>query len=492
MGPLLNTSRGGGTMRNLRHTILTMALAVAVGVLGCGGDSTTPTPPPAPPPAPPPPPPPPPPPAPVALVTLSPATGEITVRAATTLTATLRDAGGNVLAGRTVTWSSSDTRIATVSNGVVTGVAAGGPVTITATSEGVSGTATRQVQAFNLTAIVEAIRTERGLPAMTAAVVTRDGILAIGVSGNRRITGGPAVTLADKWHIGSNLKAITSMLAAIAVQENKISWTTTVTQAFPELAGQIRPEFQSTTLRDLLSMRTGIIGNVNPYQGVGALAQRNWAAGWALSQAPAAPPGSYYYSNLAYVIAGAMVERALGGVYEDLIASKIGTPLGATGIGWGPQALAGASDQPVAHSWQGGGWTPCEACDNPPGLSAAGRSHMPMPSWARIVVEFLRADAGTSPLLTQGNTQPLFTGLTPVGAGSDQYALGWAMTSRTWDGRVATHSGTNNANHSVAWLGLNGGVGLLAATNAGGPGGNSGAALDALILRLLQWYQTGQ
>jgi hypothetical protein len=56
------------------------------------------------------------------------------------LTATLRDAQGNPLTGRVVTWSTSTASVATVSNaGLVTGVAAGGPVTITATSQGKSG-----------------------------------------------------------------------------------------------------------------------------------------------------------------------------------------------------------------------------------------------------------------------------------------------------------------------------------------------------------------
>jgi uncharacterized protein YjdB len=57
------------------------------------------------------------------------------------LTPFLRDANGNLLFNRTITWSSSDTAVATVSvNGLVSGVSAGGPVTITATCEGVSGT----------------------------------------------------------------------------------------------------------------------------------------------------------------------------------------------------------------------------------------------------------------------------------------------------------------------------------------------------------------
>ena len=57
------------------------------------------------------------------------------------LTATMKDAAGNVLTGRTVTWSSDDDSIATVSGtGLVTGEDVGN-ATISATSEGRSGTA---------------------------------------------------------------------------------------------------------------------------------------------------------------------------------------------------------------------------------------------------------------------------------------------------------------------------------------------------------------
>jgi uncharacterized protein YjdB len=83
----------------------------------------------------------PPPPAPVASVTVSPATGSVTIGQTGPLTATLRDASNNILTGRAVTWSSSNNAIATVStNGTVTGVSAGN-ATITAASEGRSGTA---------------------------------------------------------------------------------------------------------------------------------------------------------------------------------------------------------------------------------------------------------------------------------------------------------------------------------------------------------------
>ena len=56
------------------------------------------------------------------------------------LSDTLKDANGHVLTGPAVGWSSVDTNIAKVSGaGVVTGVAEGGPIEITATSEGRTG-----------------------------------------------------------------------------------------------------------------------------------------------------------------------------------------------------------------------------------------------------------------------------------------------------------------------------------------------------------------
>ena len=57
------------------------------------------------------------------------------------LTPSARDASGNTISGKTFTWSSSDASIATVSSsGLVTAVA-NGSVTITATTDGVNGTA---------------------------------------------------------------------------------------------------------------------------------------------------------------------------------------------------------------------------------------------------------------------------------------------------------------------------------------------------------------
>src|SRR5437764_295607 len=85
--------------------------------------------------------------APVASVTVAPATASVATGQTVQLSATPTDGNGNPLTGRVITWASSDNTIASVNgSGLVTGVAAGGPVTITATSEGKSGTASITVR----------------------------------------------------------------------------------------------------------------------------------------------------------------------------------------------------------------------------------------------------------------------------------------------------------------------------------------------------------
>ena len=84
-------------------------------------------------------------PAPVATVTVTPATSSLQIGGTVQLSAVTRDASGNVLTGRSIVWASSSPSIASVTTtGLVTAIA-GGTATVSATSEGRSGTSTISV-----------------------------------------------------------------------------------------------------------------------------------------------------------------------------------------------------------------------------------------------------------------------------------------------------------------------------------------------------------
>jgi uncharacterized protein YjdB len=126
--------------------------------------------------------------APVASVTVSPSTASLAISQMVSLSATTLDAAGAVLVGRIVSWSSSDVAVATVApNGDVTGVATG-TATITATSEGQTGTATVTVGTIPVASV--------NVAPTTATVITGQTVqlnaTALDAGGNT--LGGRAVT----------------------------------------------------------------------------------------------------------------------------------------------------------------------------------------------------------------------------------------------------------------------------------------------------------
>jgi trimeric autotransporter adhesin len=80
----------------------------------------------------------------VGSVTVSPSSATVDVGSSISLTATPKNAGGTPLSGYTADWTSANPAVATVVDGVVTGVSAG-TVTISASAGGKTGTATIMV-----------------------------------------------------------------------------------------------------------------------------------------------------------------------------------------------------------------------------------------------------------------------------------------------------------------------------------------------------------
>lgn len=458
--------------------LATITLLAACG--GGGGGSTGPSPDPA---------------VPVASLALSADSIDVPLRASSTLTATPRDAAGQPLTGRTITWQSASPTIASVSSAGVVTMLRPGTATITATAEGRSASARVRGTVANLTAMVDSIRAATGVPAVGAAIVSVDGIIGMGVAGNRRISGGSPVTTADRWHLGSNTKALTAMLAGMAVDAGVLSWDRTIAQAFPDLAAVTRAEYRAVTLRELLAHVSGLVNTTAGLTTSTDLpAARTAWMNFTLQQAPSTARGQYFYSNNGFGAAGAIVERAWGGSYGSLMASRLFQPLGVVGAEWGPTTGVGGQDQPVGHSRVGNAWVVCEACDNRPGLSSAGTMHAPLAGWARIIQELMLADQGRSTLLTQATARTLTANAVPAGGGAS-YGLGWGVATGGGE-RIVGHDGSNTTNHSRATVYLDSGVAYLVVTNAAdiGAGANSisNGTLGALTNRLTAYYTSGR
>ena len=292
---------------------------------------------------------------------------------------------------------------------------------------------THSISTPNETDQIQALLQQLGTPAVAVTVMDSSSTLTSGVAGVRIWNEAAAVTVSDLWHLGSNTKAMTAALAAILVERGHLSWDTALADVLPNLPG-VLPVYQTATLEQFLSHRAGVI----PLTEFSALPrfsgdihqQRLAFVSWALSQPPAAPPGTQtLYSNAGYVVAAAMLESVLNETWEQALTAEILTPLGISGkYGW-----PGASDpnQPWGHTWHNNMWVPNDpnSADNlfPEVLNPAGNLSMSLGDDAKWALLNLRGLQGVnSPILSAASIQKLHTAI-GVPPGQPGYALGWGL-----------------------------------------------------------------
>lgn len=319
-----------------------------------------------------------------------------------------------------------------------------------------------------MTSILSKICQQHGVPAMAAALVTSQGLQRVGTVGVRKWGTNVPVTLDDLWHLGSNTKMMTSTLASILIEQGKLKWTSTVSEVFPELAASFYPDLRDVSLIQLLSHRAGLPANIDygAFSKVGSIQnQRIEAVKEGLSKKPLSVPGSeFLYSNLGYIIAGAMIERVSGMDWESALKKYIFSPLGMTSAGFGGLGTPGQIDQPWGHEKSG---QPAKEngpnVDNPAVLGPAGRVHCTIQDWAKFIEDQLRGARGEPALLKPEAYQMLQT---PHYGGD--YALGWIVVQRDWAGGTAlTHTGSNTLFLALAWLAPKRDFAVIVCTNEG-------------------------
>ncbi len=338
-----------------------------------------------------------------------------------------------------------------------------------------------------LNELLGSVRRTHGVPALAGAIITGEGLAAVGASGVRKAGTDIAVTVDDEWHLGSDTKAMTAAMIGALVERKMLSWETTLAALFPELAASMPPALRQVTLLHLLSHRAGLPANA-PWEFIRRTGptrdQRLIALKLAASGKLVAEPGAgYLYSNLGYVLAGAMAEKAADAAWEDLMKTLVFDPLGMTGVGFGGTGTPGRIDQPWGHAANG---KPVSsngpATDNPPVMGPAGTVHCPLRDWAKFIADQLRGARGEKALLKPETYKKLQA--PPFGG---DYALGWLVVEREWGGgTVLTHSGSNTMNLAVAWLAPRRDFAVIVVCNQGGPAASK--ACDEAASKLIRLH----
>lgn len=303
----------------------------------------------------------------------------------------------------------------------------------------------------DVSALLRPVVERSGLPALGAALVTSDGLEAIGVAGLRCYGRDLPVAAGDQWHLGSCTKALTATLAARLVEKGVVGWDTTVGDVFGDAVPDVDDDWNAVSLTALLCHRSGAAKNFpEPLwedvvrTGGAPRQQRRRLVEEVLRVPPAREPDTEtVYSNAGYVIAGAMLEAIEDAPWEDLVRREVFLPLGMTRTGFGAPGTPGLLDQPLGHVRAEHVWTPQPAgpaADNPPATGPAGTVHTTLEDWGRFARAHLRGERGEETFLAAATWKRLHA----AAAGDGAYAPGFAIAEPGAPGGVQLrHLGSN-------------------------------------------------
>jgi CubicO group peptidase (beta-lactamase class C family) len=369
-------------------------------------------------------------------------------------------------------------------------------------------TAATPAMPADLSARLEPARVKYGLPALAAAVVRAGNIKAAGATGVRAHGSTVPVTLADRFHLGSDTKAMTALLAGMLVEAGKLRWNSTLGEVLGGDVPGLNAQLAAVTLEQLLSHSAGIPSDTEELIGLyfsreafeynlPALRLRMLNA-WK-AHAPLSAPGSqFHYANFGYVIAGAMLERASATAWEELITRRIFEPLKLSSAGLGAQATTGRLDAPVGHTLKEDGTvTPMywgAAADLPPALGPAGTAHMSVLDFATWAGWNAGGARRAPPLVAPATLARIHRAHVSTGKlpnpppGTPQqgeYALGWGVLKFDWARNpVLQHNGSNSMNFAKILVDEPADVAVVVLTNFPGP--KAEAAGNEVMLGLYQ------
>ena len=357
----------------------------------------------------------------------------------------------------------------------------------------ISGTATAQT---SLDSLLNPYLARYDLPAIAAAAVKNGKVIAAGAVGTRRMGATIPVTIQDRFHLGSDTKAMTALLAAILVEEGKLRWDTTLSETFPELAEKMDPGMRRVTLEQLLSHTSGIPSDTEEIFKVylEAMSQdgnlddlRYWIVRqWSQRPLESDPGKKFAYSNMGYTCIGAMIERIEKKTWDEVITERIFIPLKLETAGLGPQSSLGRIDAPLGHITVDGKVKAVLAGpngDGPPIIGPAGIAHMSILDFAywagwnagegKRKPALIRPETMRKlhkPVISMPERKDAAPGTPPGG----RYALGWGELTVDWAPQpLLYHGGSNSMNLAHIWVDAKRDFAMVIATNISGPKANT-------------------
>jgi CubicO group peptidase (beta-lactamase class C family) len=198
-------------------------------------------------------------------------------------------------------------------------------------------------------AIIEKVVRDNNIPAMSVVVMQEKQVLESAAVGLRSLNQTVPIQEEDQWQIGSVTKAVTATLAAKLVDIGMLRWDTRIEESFSEHLAQIENSLFDITLAELLQHKSGLARHPVPSNEEKTDNDRLAFVLRVMSSGPVSERGEFAYSNLGYLIAGVMIEKATSLSWEAAVDTYLFSELGIVDYGFGVPNPSNDLSQPIGH-----------------------------------------------------------------------------------------------------------------------------------------------
>jgi CubicO group peptidase (beta-lactamase class C family) len=190
----------------------------------------------------------------------------------------------------------------------------------------------KEVVAARVDSMARAYMAEKGPASMSLAISRGSEMLVQRAWGLADVAANRPATAASIYKIGSVSKQFTAVLLLKQVERGKLALTDSLGRY---LTTGLRPEWRPLTIEQLLNHTAGMQNDLQregrPEEEVSTVTMIAWAARDTMVFAPGTRQA---YSNVGYLLLGALVEELYDKPYDAALREEIARPLGLRTIGW--------------------------------------------------------------------------------------------------------------------------------------------------------------
>jgi len=313
-----------------------------------------------------------------------------------------------------------------------------------------------------------------GVPGVAVALIDDGEVKSLRTWGRRHVDRTDPVTADTVFRLASVSKNFAATAAALLVEQGQLQWNSPVRQYLKDVRFKRADYGQQLTLKHLLSHTTGLIpqaytnlieANVSYPKVVKRLREVDFVC----------PPGRCYgYQNVAFSLAGDMIEAVSGLSYNQFVSQRLMTPLRMDNASLGYSAFRSADNRATPHVKIRKAWRPARVLPTYYRISPAAGVNATITDMSKWMLAQLGQrpdvlspallDSIQSPVIRNSRRQSHFRSHKQLGA--TWYGLGWRIFNFGPHQNFVYHGGWVKGSRAIMVFNRELQMGMVFLTNA--------------------------